>query len=260
MQSVPGGASVSVKDVTKTFLTSTGTTFAVDSVSFDIPAGNFVSVIGPSGCGKTTVARMIGDLLPPSSGEILIDGDPPGVARARRQFGFVFQRPTLVEWRSVLRNVTLPLDVLGWGKSEKEERGRELLELVGLQDFADHRPDQISGGMQQRVAIARALSYDPGVLIMDEPFGALDMITRDRMGFELLRIWAKSGKTVVFVTHSIEEAVLLSDTVLLMGPRPTTVQKMATIDLERPRVVSHREDPRFIAATRELREMLEPNV
>ncbi|GAA3728701.1 ABC transporter ATP-binding protein [Leifsonia bigeumensis] len=254
-----GGAAVRVKDVSKTFTTPTGQTHAVDSVSFDIAAGSFVSIIGPSGCGKTTVARMIGDLLPPTSGEILIDGESPSMARAGRKFGFVFQRPTLVEWRSVLRNVTLPLDVLGWSKQDKEDRGRELLKLVGLEDFADHRPDQISGGMQQRVAIARALSYDPGVLIMDEPFGALDMITRDRMGFELLRIWAESGKTILFVTHSIEEAVLLSDHVLSMSPRPTSLQKSVLIDLERPRTVQHRTDSRFIAATQELREMLEPH-
>jgi len=253
------GAAVTVKNVEKTFETASGPMKVVDDVSFDLPAGSFVSIIGPSGCGKTTVARMIGDLLPPTSGEILIDGQPPAAARAARQFGFVFQRPTLVDWRSVLRNVTLPLDVLGWSRKDKEDRGRELLELVGLQDFADHRPDQISGGMQQRVAIARALSYDPGVLIMDEPFGALDMITRDRMGFELLRIWAESGKTILFVTHSIEEAVLLSDSVLSMSPRPTSVQRHLMIELERPREVRHREDPRFIEATRQLREMLEPH-
>lgn len=252
-----GGATVQLRNVSKSFSTSSGVRNVVDGVSVDIEAGSFVSVIGPSGCGKTTMVRMIGDLLNPSGGEILIDGQPPSAARAARQFGFVFQRPTLVEWRSVLRNVTLPLDVLGWSKRDKERRARELLELVGLEDFADHRPDQISGGMQQRVAIARALSYDPGVLIMDEPFGALDMITRDRMGFELLRIWAEAGKTILFVTHSIEEATLLSDTVLAMGPRPTSIQRNVAIDLERPRSTAHREDPRFIETTRQLREMLE---
>ncbi|MGO1851265.1 ABC transporter ATP-binding protein [Microbacterium sp.] len=251
-----GGAAVSLRDVSKIFQTASGPMRVVDSVSVDIEAGSFVSVIGPSGCGKTTVVRMVGDLLAPSSGDILIDGLPPAAARAARQFGFVFQRPTLVEWRSVLRNITLPLDVLGWSRKDKEDRGRELLALVGLEDFADHRPDQISGGMQQRVAIARALSYDPGVLIMDEPFGALDLITRDRMGFELLRIHAEAGKTILFVTHSIDEAVLLSDRVLVMGPRPTAVQKFEQVELPRPRVPDHRDDATFIGLAHELREML----
>ncbi|WP_309064615.1 ABC transporter ATP-binding protein [Microbacterium sp.] len=250
---------MTLRDVTKTFHTAAGPMQVVDSVSVGIEAGSFVSVIGPSGCGKTTVVRMVGDLLAPTSGQILIDDQPPAAARASRQFGFVFQRPTLVEWRSVLRNVTLPLDVLGWSKKAKEDRGRELLALVGLEDFADHRPDQISGGMQQRVAIARALSYDPGVLIMDEPFGALDLITRDRMGFELLRIHEEAGKTILFVTHSIDEAVLLSDKVLVMGPRPTVVQKYERVQLPRPRTPDHREDPTFIALSHELRQMLEPH-
>jgi len=250
------GAAVTLRQVSKTFNTTTGAMRVVDQVSVDIEAGSFVSIIGPSGCGKTTAVRMVGDLLAPSSGEILIDNLPPRAARAARRFGFVFQRPTLVEWRTVLKNVTLPLDVLGWSKKDKLDRGRELLKLVGLEDFANHRPDQISGGMQQRVAIARALSYDPGVLIMDEPFGALDMITRDRMGYELLRIWAEAGKTVLFVTHSIDEAVLLSDRVLAMSPRPTNIQKIVDIQLDRPRIPRHREDPSFISATHELREML----
>lgn len=259
MSSGGGGAAVALRDVNKTFQTVTGPMQVVDSVSVDIEAGSFVSVIGPSGCGKTTVVRMVGDLLAPTSGEILIDGLPPSAARAARQFGFVFQKPTLVEWRTVLHNITLPLDVLGWSRKDKEDRGRELLSLVGLDDFADHRPDQISGGMQQRVAIARALSYDPGVLIMDEPFGALDLITRDRMGFELLRIHAEAGKTILFVTHSIDEAVLLSDQVLVMGPRPTTVQKYERVELPRPRIPGHREDPTFIELSHELRQMLEPD-
>ncbi|MDR1798688.1 MAG: ABC transporter ATP-binding protein [Bifidobacteriaceae bacterium] len=253
------GAAIHVEHVSKTFVTKDGTTEAVADVSFDVPSGSFVSLIGPSGCGKTTVARMIGDLLAPTSGEITIDGESPSVARGHRRIGFVFQRPTLVAWRSVLKNVTLPLDVLGWPRAKKRERAMELLDLVGLADFANHRPDQLSGGMQHRAAIARALSYDPGVLIMDEPFGALDLITRDRMGFELLRIWAEAKKTVIFITHSIEEAVLLSTTVLAMAARPTYVQELVPITLERPRVVEHRQDPRFLQATAKLREMLEQN-
>ena len=256
--STGGGAEVSLDRVTKTFTTARGDIPAVAGVTLDIAAGSFVSVIGPSGCGKTTLARMIGDLLEPTGGQILIDGQSPREARRDRRFGFVFQRPTLVDWRTVIGNVVLPLDVIGWSRRDKLKRGMELLELVGLDEFADHRPEELSGGMQQRVSIARALSFDPGVLLMDEPFGALDMMTRDRMGFELLRIWSESQKTVFFVTHSIEEAVLLSDVVVAMAPRPARVLEIVQIGLERPRTVDDREDPRFIAATRRLRKLLEP--
>lgn len=251
------GAAVAIRQVSKVFAGKAGSVQAVDSISFDIPAGSFVSIIGPSGCGKTTLVRMVGDLIPPTEGEILIDGDPPSVARAKRQFGFVFQRATLVDWRTVIGNVTLPLDVLKWPKQAKVERGRELLRLVGLEQFENHHPHQLSGGMQQRVAIARALSFDPGMLIMDEPFGALDMITRDRMGFELLRIWSQSKKTVLFVTHSIEEAVLLSDLVIVLTPRPARLQEAVEIGLPRPRTLEHRESSEFHLYTAHLRRMLE---
>lgn len=252
------GGSVSLRDVSKVFRSKSGETLAVDGASFEIAAGSFVSLIGPSGCGKTTVARMIGDLLAPTSGEIVIDGESPAAARARRRVGFVFQKATLVDWRTVLRNVTLPLDVLRWDREAKLKRGMELLELVGLSDFAQHRPDQISGGMQQRVAIARALSFDPDILIMDEPFGALDLITRDRMGFELLRIWSEATKTILFVTHSIEEAVLLSDVVVCMSPRPGRIQDIVAIDLGRPRTLEHRESAAFTKYSSRLRRLLEP--
>jgi NitT/TauT family transport system ATP-binding protein len=251
------GASVAVSDVTKIFQSAQGETAALRDVSFAAEAGEFVSIIGPSGCGKTTIIRMIGDLLAPTSGEILVDGVNPSKAREAGQFGFVFQRATLLDWRDLRRNVMLPLDVLKWPRSAKRERADELLELVGLKDFASHSPDQVSGGMQQRVSIARALSFDPGILIMDEPFGALDMITRDRMGFELLRIWAQSQKTILFVTHSIDEAVLLSDKVVAMGAHPGHVQEIVSIDLERPRTVKHRQDPRFIEYAQHLRNLLE---
>jgi NitT/TauT family transport system ATP-binding protein len=250
------GASVVVDRVSKSFATDTGITHAIEEASFSIEAEQFVSIIGPSGCGKTTVVRMVGDLLTPTSGTILVDDETPDVARKHRQFGFVFQSATLLEWRSLLENVMLPLDVLKWPRQEKRDKAGELLELVGLGDFGDHYPDQVSGGMQQRVSIARALSYDPGILIMDEPFGALDMITRDRMGLELLRIWSEAQKTVLFVTHSIDEAVLLSDVVIVMSPRPSQIQQIVPIDLERPRSIEQRRDPRFIEYTQALREML----
>lgn len=251
------GANVAVEHVSKTFQGAKGSTEALRDVSFNADAGEFVSIIGPSGCGKTTIVRMIGDLIAPTSGTISVDGMSPSMARENRRFGFVFQRATLLEWRDLKGNVMLPLDVLRWPRDRKRRRTEALLELVGLAEFANHHPDQVSGGMQQRVSIARALSFDPGILIMDEPFGALDMITRDRMGFELLRIWKESQKTVLFVTHSIEEAVLLSDKVVAMGARPGQVQEVVEIELERPRTIEHRRDPRFIEYTQTLRTLLE---
>jgi NitT/TauT family transport system ATP-binding protein len=255
----PGGhgASVFVSGVAKVFQGGQGETVALEDVTFDVEAGQFVSIIGPSGCGKTTIVRMIGDLLAPTKGEILVDGVKPSVARKNARFGFVFQRATLLDWRDLRGNVALPLDVLGWPRARKRARSDDLLELVGLDRFAGHFPDQVSGGMQQRVSIARALSFDPGILIMDEPFGALDMITRDRMGFELLRIWKQSQKTVLFVTHSIDEAVLLSDKVVAMGTSPGHVEEIVHIDIERPRRVEHRQDPRFIDYAQHLRRLLE---
>lgn len=251
------GASVAVENISKTFSGPSGSLEALRDVSFTADAGQFVSIIGPSGCGKTTIARMIGDLLAPTAGTISVDGMAPSLARENRRFGFVFQGATLLEWRDLRGNVMLPLDVLRWSRSRKLRRADELLDLVGLAAFAGHYPDQVSGGMQQRVSIARALSFDPGILIMDEPFGALDMITRDRMGFELLRIWKESQKTVLFVTHSIDEAVLLSDKVVAMGARPGHVQEVVEIELERPRTIEHRRDPRFIEHAQHLRVLLE---
>jgi NitT/TauT family transport system ATP-binding protein len=251
------GASVSVSGVSKVFQGGQGETVALQDVTFEVEAGQFVSIIGPSGCGKTTIVRMVGDLLAPTTGEILVDGVKPSVARENARFGFVFQRATLLDWRDLKRNVVLPLDVLRWPRARKRSRSEDLLDLVGLDRFADHFPDQVSGGMQQRVSIARALSFDPGILIMDEPFGALDMITRDRMGFELLRIWKQSQKTVLFVTHSIDEAVLLSDKVVAMGTNPGHVEEIVEIGIERPRVFEHRQDPRFVEYAQHLRGLLE---
>lgn len=251
------GAAIALNDVGKTFQAREGVIDAVGAVSFDAAPNEFISLIGPSGCGKTTIMRMIGDLLSPSQGSILVDGESPAAARRKRQFGFVFQEATLLEWRTLLGNVVLPLEVLHVDRAAQLSRGRELLRLVGLQDFEHHYPDQVSGGMQQRAAIARALSFDPSVLLMDEPFGALDMITRDRMSFELLRIWEETRKTVVFVTHSIQEAVLLSDKVVVFSGRPSRILEVVQIDLPRPRVVAHRDDARYLDYTHHLRGLLE---
>jgi NitT/TauT family transport system ATP-binding protein len=197
---------------------------ALRDVGFTVGDGQFVSIIGPSGCGKSTLLKIVADLLPPSSGRVSVFGGDAHTARERRSFGFVFQTPLLFPWRTSLDNVALMLEIQGLRRTERRERARRFLELVGLSGFEDHHPGELSGGMQQRVAIARALSFDPRILLMDEPFGALDAITRDRMGFELLRIWQRTGKTVLLVTHSIPEAVLLSDIVVTMTPRPGRVR------------------------------------
>lgn len=254
----PEGAAVTLRGVSKTFNANGVPTQAVKDVSFDVGAGQFVSLIGPSGCGKTTIAKMVGDLIAPTVGHIAVGGQLPSVVRQQRRVGFVFQAPTLIEWRTLAHNVSFPLDILGWSKNDKQRRALELLELVGLGGFANHFPDEVSGGMKQRASIARALSFDPSVLIMDEPFGALDMITRDRMAFELLRIWTEHTKTVLFITHSIEEAVLLSDKVIAFTDRPARISEIVDVCLPRPRTAAHREDPVFVALTSRLRKLLEP--
>ena len=230
---------------------------ALRNVSFDVPQGGFVSLIGPSGCGKSTLLRLIAGLDEPTSGALTVRGMSPDAARRGGEYGIVFQKPVLFDWRSVRRNVALPLELIGRPKAEIRDRVDHLLELVGLADFADHQPWQLSGGMQQRVAIARALTCNPALVLMDEPFGALDLITRDRMGDELLRIWASSpGTAVVFITHSIAEAALLSDTVVVMSARPGQVEAIVPIDLPRPRSEEVRESDAFFDIERELRRAL----
>ena len=257
--SSPGfGKRVELSGAHKTFRTGGRVTEAVGEVGFAAEPGQFISLIGPSGCGKTTVMRMVGGLLEPSSGSIRIDGEHPDRARKQQSFGFVFQEATLLAWRTLRDNVTLPLEVLGRPRQERQRRAEELLRLVGLEEFADHYPDQVSGGMQQRCSIARALSFQPGVLLMDEPFGALDLITRDRMGFELQRIWLAERSTVLFVTHSIEEAVLLSDTVMVFSARPSRIIAQVPIELPRPRTAELRDEPAYLEHVRELRKLLEP--
>jgi len=230
---------------------------ALRDVGFTVGEGQFVSIIGPSGCGKSTLLKSVADLLPPSSGRVTVfDGDAH-TARAGRSFGFVFQTPLLFPWRTSLDNVALMLEVQGFGRAERRERARRYLDLVGLSGFEAYRPGELSGGMQQRVSIARALSFDPRILLMDEPFGSLDAITRDRMGVELLRIWERTRKTVLLVTHSIQEAVLLSDTVISFTPRPGRVRAVHSIDLPRPRTQETRLSPGFIEYSRILLKELE---
>lgn len=208
---------------------------ALTNVSIDIKKGEFVSLLGPSGCGKTTLLRIIADLLKPTSGEVTVGGETPTEARLKRKYGIVFQSPVLYDWRTVKKNVMLPMEILKVPKADREERAMQMLELVGLTDFADRYPKQLSGGMQQRVGIARALAIQPEILLMDEPFSALDEFTREKLHEDLLRIWRKTDKTIVFVTHNIAESVFLSDRVCVLSPHPGRLSALIDIDFARPR-------------------------
>jgi NitT/TauT family transport system ATP-binding protein len=249
---------IALDHVSKVYNSNGGTITALHDVSLAIAPGEFISLIGPSGCGKSTLMRLIGDLDQPSSGSIQVKGKPPARARLDRDYGIVFQAPVLYDWRTVRKNVELPLEVMGRPIGERHDRAQAMLQLVGLQDFGHSYPWQLSGGMQQRVSIARALAFAPSILLMDEPFGALDEITRERMQAELLAIWggAETDTTVIFVTHSIPEAVFLSDRVVVMSPRPGRIENTVTIDLPRPRDIVTRESPRFFELVTAVRENL----
>ncbi len=229
---------------------------ALTGVSLDIAAGEFVSLIGPSGCGKTTLLRLIGDLMQPTGGKLLVQGKPASAARRNRDYGLVPQAPVLYDWRTVVKNVELPLEIMKVPPAERHERATGLLELVGLGEFGKHYPWQLSGGMQQRVSIARALSFKPSILLMDEPFGALDEMTRERLNAELLTVWHETQTTIVFVTHSIAEAVFLSTRVVVMSPRPGRIAHIVPIDLPYPRDYLTREHPRYFELISEVREHL----
>ena len=229
---------------------------ALRNVNLTVGRNEFISLIGPSGCGKSTLLRVIGDLITPSSGRVAVNGKIARQARLDRDYGMVFQAATLYDWRTVARNVQLPLELMKYPKEKKEQRTREMLALVELSDFARHYPWQLSGGMQQRVAIARALAFEPSILLMDEPFGALDEMTRERLNLELLDIWRKTNTTVVFVTHSITEAVFLSTRVIVMSARPGRITQDIAIDLPQPRNVETRENVRFFELETQVREAL----
>ena len=231
-------------------------TIALKDANLSIQKGEFISLIGPSGCGKTTLLRLIADLIQPTSGSISVANKAPQQARQDREYGYVFQAPALLEWRSVLKNVMLPLEIMGFDAAERKTRAAELLAMVGLQDFHSQYPWQLSGGMQQRVSIARALAFDPALLLMDEPFGALDEITRETMNNELLSIWQATKKTVVFVTHSIPEAVFLSTRIVVMTPRPGKIEQIIDVDLPHPRDTETRESERFFELATQVREAL----
>jgi NitT/TauT family transport system ATP-binding protein len=248
---------VSLAGVEKEFALSGGATMtALTGIDLDLRRGEFVSLIGPSGCGKSTLLRLIGDLTQPTAGSVTVNGKPAPQARLDRDYGMVFQAPVLFDWRTVEENVRLPLELTGQERAARDARVAEMLELVELPDFARHYPYQLSGGMQQRVAIARALTFSPAILLMDEPFGALDEMTRERMNSEVLRIWEQTGITVVFVTHSIPEAVFLSSRVVVMSARPGRITQIVEIDLPRPRGLETRESRRYFEMVTEVREAL----
>jgi NitT/TauT family transport system ATP-binding protein len=244
---------VELKDVTKRF---EGGTVALEAIDLAIEEGEFISLIGPSGCGKSTLLRIAGDLIRPTSGTVRVNGKTAAQARADRDYGIVFQDAVLYDWRTVAKNISLPLELARWNRKRRAERVQEMVRLVELAGFEDNYPWQLSGGMQQRVSIARALSFDPALLLMDEPFGALDEMTRERLNLELLRIWEASGSTIVFVTHSIAEAVFLSTRVVVMSPRPGRISELIPIDLTYPRTGTTREDPHFFELVTRVREAL----
>jgi NitT/TauT family transport system ATP-binding protein len=233
-----------------------GATLALSEVDLSIGRSDFVSLIGPSGCGKTTLLRAIADLVQPSAGRLTVNGMTPEEARLARAYGYVFQAPALLPWRTVARNIMLPLEIMGMPAEQRRAEAAHYMELVGLKDFARKFPWQLSGGMQQRVSIARALSFKPSLLLMDEPFGALDEITRDGLNLHLHELWARTGLTAVFVTHSIPEAVFLSTHVVVMSARPGRIVEVIESDLPRQRRLEDRDTPAFLAVSKRVREAL----
>jgi NitT/TauT family transport system ATP-binding protein len=245
---------VSIKNLSKVF--GRGGLTALQDINVEVGRGEFVSLIGPSGCGKSTLLRIVGDIIEPTTGSVTVNGKPARRARLDHDYGIVFQSPVLYDWRTVTKNIALPLEMLGWDRSRRSKRVKEMLDLVELANFGNHHPWQLSGGMQQRVSIARAFSFSPALLLMDEPFGALDEMTRERLNMELLQIWAEIGSTVIFVTHSIQEAVFLSTQVAVMSARPGRIAGIVPIDLPQPRTATTREEPRFFELVTEVRERL----
>ncbi|MBD8066213.1 ABC transporter ATP-binding protein [Devosia sp. PTR5] len=249
-------AVVSARHLGLTFRTNDGDVVALSDVDLEIGKGEFVSFIGPSGCGKTTFLRTIADLEQPTSGTLTVNGQTPETARRDRSYGYVFQAPALYPWRTIEKNVALPLEIMGYSAPQQAERIGRTLDLVNLSGFEKKFPWQLSGGMQQRASIARALAFDADLLLMDEPFGALDEIVRDHLNSELLKLWAATGKTICFVTHSIPEAVYLSTKIVVMSPRPGRVTDVIESDLPRERPLDIRETPEFLAIAARVREGL----
>jgi NitT/TauT family transport system ATP-binding protein len=251
-----GRVVIDTRGLTLNFGTADGVVRALSDVDLTVREGEFVSFIGPSGCGKTTLLRVIADLEQATGGSILVGGVTPAEARASRLYGYVFQAPALLPWRSVMANVTLPLEIFGVDKAARTQAAQRNLDLVNLKGFEKKFPWQLSGGMQQRASIARALAFDPKLLLMDEPFGALDEIVRDKLNEQLLKLWAETRKTVVFVTHSIPEAVFLSTKIVVMSPRPGRIIDVIDCDLPRDRTLEIRETAHFLEIAHRVREGL----
>jgi NitT/TauT family transport system ATP-binding protein len=249
-------SAIEIRDLSLIFATADAPIIALSNIDLSIKRGEFVSFIGPSGCGKTTLMRVIADLEHQTEGAITVNGVSPQEARLARAYGYVFQAPALFAWRNVLRNVTLPLEIMGMAREECLRRAAKYLDMVGLNGFERKFPWQLSGGMQQRVSIARALSFEPQMLLMDEPFGALDEITRDHLNEHLIRLWEQTRKTVVFVTHSISEAVFLSTRIVVMSPRPGRIMEVIESILPAKRTLDIRETPDFLAVAQRVREAL----
>jgi NitT/TauT family transport system ATP-binding protein len=249
----PGALALDARGVSLTFQTNDGEVQALANVNLQVGEGDFVSFIGPSGCGKTTLLRVIADLERPTAGTILVNGVTPEQARLQRHYGYIFQAPALYPWRTIERNVMLPLEIMGFDAKERRARMEKYLKLVNLSGFERKFPWQLSGGMQQRASIARALSFDPALLLMDEPFGALDEIVRDHLNEQLLRLWNQTRKTVVFVTHSIPEAVFLSTKIVVMSPRPGRIIDVIACEFPRDRTLEIRETPEFLKIAQRVR-------
>jgi NitT/TauT family transport system ATP-binding protein len=247
---------ISAQNLDLTFETNDGPVHALKDITLDITEGEFVSLIGPSGCGKTTLLRVIADLEQPTGGSVSVNGMTPEEARLKRAYGYVFQQAALLPWRTIEDNIALPLEVMGLDQKTRAERISKNLELVNLAGFEKKFPWQLSGGMQQRASIARALAVEPDMLLMDEPFGALDEIVRDHLNEQLLKLWAKTKKTVVFVTHSIPEAVFLSTKIVVMSPRPGRIHEIIDCDLGTDRPLDIRETPEFLRIAHQVREGL----
>ena len=256
MTATPSYSVVSAKNLGLTFETGDGPVHALSNVDLNVKKGDFVSFIGPSGCGKTTFLRVIADLEKHTSGEILVNGTTPENARKDRSYGYVFQAAALYPWRTIEKNIALPLEVMGYTKAEQQSRIERMLDLVNLNGFGKKYPWQLSGGMQQRASIARALAFDADLLLMDEPFGALDEIVRDHLNEQLLKLWDTTGKTICFVTHSIPEAVYLSTKIVVMSPRPGRVTDVIESTLPRERPLGIRETPEFLEIAHRVREGL----
>ena len=249
---------IQIQDVSMSFRDNKGdNVLALDHINLDVQKGEFISLVGPSGCGKTTLLRLVADLLEPTSGLVKVAGMTPREVRLQQKFGIVFQKGVLFDWRTVKRNVEMPLEIMKWRPEERSARADKMLEMVGLTEFAQHYPQQLSGGMQQRVGIARAFAIRPEILLMDEPFSALDEFTKEKLQQDLLRIWGKDKKTVLFVTHNIAEAVYLSDRICVLSPHPGRLSAVVEVDLPRPRTLDMRDTVKFTELVAKVRSSFE---